>query len=264
MKKNQTARSLALLSLPTLLLGLAACGSDDAGASGAPGGGDDDTTLTVLAAASLTDTFTDLADQFEAEHDGVRVRLAFDSSATLAEQAVGGAPADVLATADTSTMDGAATALAADPQLFATNTMVLALPAENPAGITTYDDLDAGEVTYVVCVDTAPCGKVAAALIDGSGLETEPSSLEVDVKAVLAKVTTDEADAGFVYATDAVAAGDEVVTLEIPGAAEQVTSYPIAPLVQSKESDLAQEFVDLVLSETGQQALAAAGFGPPS
>ncbi|WP_341924636.1 molybdate ABC transporter substrate-binding protein [Nocardioides psychrotolerans] len=242
-----------------LLLPLAACGSDGGDDSGAS-----DTTITVLAAASLTDTFTALAEDFEAEHEGVTVKLAFDSSATLAEQAVGGAPADVLATADTATMDDASEALAADPQLFATNTMVVALPADNPAGITSYDDLGSGDVTYVVCVDTAPCGKVAAALIESTGLTAEPSSLEVDVKAVLSKVATDEADAGFVYATDAVAAGDAVTTVEIPGAAEQVTSYPIAPLVQSEESDLAQEFVDLVLSEVGQQVLADAGFGPPS
>ncbi|WP_309646770.1 molybdate ABC transporter substrate-binding protein [Nocardioides sp.] len=257
----QPARALAPGALLALLLPLAACGSDDGGDGGSAGG---DTTITVLAAASLTDTFTALAEDFEAEHEGVSVKLAFDSSATLAEQAVGGAPADVLATADTATMDDASEALAADPQLFATNTMVLALPADNPAGITSYDDLGSGEVTYIVCVDTAPCGKVAAALIESTGLTAEPSSLEVDVKAVLSKVITDEADAGFVYATDAVAAGDAVTTVEIPGAAEQVTSYPIAPLVQSGESGLAQEFVDLVLSEAGQQTLANAGFGPPS
>ncbi|MDO9498037.1 MAG: extracellular solute-binding protein, partial [Nocardioides sp.] len=90
-----------LLAL-TLLLPLAACGTGD----------DDGATVTVLAAASLTESFTRLAEEFERQHDGTRVKLAFDSSATLAEQALGGAPADVLATADTATMDGAADALA--------------------------------------------------------------------------------------------------------------------------------------------------------
>lgn len=239
-----------LLALALLLL--AACGSED-----------DDTTITVLAAASLTESFTTLAAEFEREHDGVEVELAFDSSATLAEQAVGGAPADVLATADTATMDSAADALAADPQVFATNTMVLVTPADNPAGITSYDDLATGDVTYVVCVDTAPCGKVAATLIAATGLAAEPASLEVDVKSVLAKVTSGEADAGLVYATDAVAAGAAVQTFEVPGAAEAVTSYPLAPLDQSEEADLAQEFVDLVLAEAGQQILRDAGFGTP-
>jgi molybdate transport system substrate-binding protein len=238
-----------------LLLPLAGCGSDD--------GDGGSRTVTVLAAASLTETFTALADDFEADHDGVTVRLAFDSSATLAEQAVGGAPADVLATADTTTMTSATDALAADPEVFATNTMVLVTPADNPAGVRSYDDLASGDVTYVVCVDTAPCGKVAAALRASTGLDAEPASLEVDVKAVLAKVVSGEADAGLVYASDAVAAGDDVQTFEIPGADAQVTTYPIAPLDQAQDADLAQEFVDLVLSDAGRQVLEDAGFGAP-
>jgi len=233
-----------------------------AGCSGSDGPGGDDTTITVLAAASLTGTFAELAARFEDEHPGVDVRLAFDSSATLAQQAVEGAPADVLATADTATMDSAADALAADPEVFATNTLVMVTPAGNPAGLDGFDDL-AGS-TYVVCVETAPCGKVARALLDANDVTTPPASLEVDVKAVLARVTGDEADAGLVYASDAVAAGDAVETFEVPGAAEQVTAYPIAPLIQSGDADLAQEFVDLVLSTDGQAVLADAGFGPPS
>jgi molybdate transport system substrate-binding protein len=242
--------------LLALLLPVAACGSDDDG----DGGGS--TTITVLAAASLTETFTTLAADFEADHEGVSVKLAFDSSATLAEQAVGGAPADVLATADATTIASASDALTADPQVFATNTMVLVTPADNPAGIGSFDDLGPG-VDYVVCVDTAPCGKVAAALLASTGPDAEPASLEVDVKAVLAKVTSGEADAGLVYATDAVAAGDEVRTFEVPGADAKVTTYPIAPLEQSEDPDLAQEFVDLVLGEAGQRVLQDAGFGAP-
>jgi len=193
----------------------------------------------------------------------VEVRLAFDSSATLAQQAVEGAPADVLATADTATMDSATDALAADPHVFTTNTGVLVTPADNPAGIADFADIDSDAVDYVVCVDTAPCGKVAAALLEQNGIAQDPASEEVDVKAVLAKVTSGEADAGIVYATDATAAGDAVGTVEIPGAADQITTYPIAPLKQSESADLAQEFVDLVLSDDGRQVLAAAGFGQP-
>ncbi|WP_338089634.1 molybdate ABC transporter substrate-binding protein [Nocardioides lijunqiniae] len=243
---------LASVAGMALVLPLAACGGDDG----------EQRTITVLAAASLTETFTTLAADFEAAHEGVRVRLAFDSSATLAEQAVGGAPADVLATADTTTMDSAADALAADPRVFATNTMVLVVPADNPADIRSFDDLGPG-VDYVVCVDTAPCGKVAAALLSSADPGAEPASLEVDVKAVLAKVTSGEADAGLVYASDAVAAGDAVTTVEVPGADAQVTTYPIAPLDQSQDAELARQFVDLVLDEEGQQVLRDAGFGAP-
>ena len=219
MKKSAAVAVLALV------LPLAACGGNDSeGGSG---------TITVLAAASLTESFTELADRFEADHPGVDVKLAFDSSATLAQQAVDGAPADVLATADTATMDGAGDALAETPRTFATNTMVLVTPQDNPAGITGFEDLENPDVTYVACVETAPCGKVAAAPSADNRLTTRPASLEVDVKSVLAKVTSDEADAGFVYATDAVAAGDRVETFEIQHAADEVTSYPIAPLTQS-------------------------------
>jgi molybdate transport system substrate-binding protein len=252
---NRLAPALALLAL---VAPLSACGGDDGGEAGG-----DTTTITVLAAASLTETFTDLADRFETDHPGVTVRLAFDSSATLAQQAVDGAPADVLATADTATMDSARDALRGDPTVFATNTMVLVTPRDNPAGIARFDDLDSGDVTWVACVPTAPCGKVAAALLEDNGVSTGPASLEVDVKSVLARVTSDEADAGLVYATDGVAAGDGVQTFEIPGAEAEATTYPIATLQQSKQDDLARAFVDLVTSAGGRRVLDAAGFGRP-
>ena len=240
-------KTVALLALA--LLPLSACGSKD------------DTTINVLAASSLTETFTTLAKKFEDEHPGVTVKLNFDSSATLAQQAVDGAPGDVLATADTATMDSAQKALAADPKDFATNVLVMVTPPDDPAGITTFSDLDKSGVKYVVCVDTAPCGKVAAALLQQDGITARPASTEVDVKSVLAKVTEGEADAGLVYATDATAAGDSVKEIDIAGADQQITTYPIAPLDQSQHSDLAQAFVDLVLSDQGQQVLQDAGFG---
>ncbi len=246
---RSAAASLALLAGVIGLL--TSCGSKD------------DTTITVLAASSLTGTFTALADQFEKDHDGVTVKLAFDSSATLAQQATQGAPADVLATADTTTMDGAQAALADQPQNFATNVMVLVTPPDNPAGISRFSDLDTGKARYVICVATAPCGKVAGALLRDNQITAEPVSTEIDVKSVLAKVTEGEADAGIVYTTDEVAAGDQVSSLPIPHAKQEITTYPIAMLKQSEEPTLAQQFVDLVLSQQGQQVLQQAGFGAP-
>jgi len=259
---NPVRTSLAILAVAALLP-LAACGADD-DADDTGGTDGDGTALTVLAASSLTETFTTLAEEFESTHDGVTVDLAFDSSATLAQQAVDGAPGDVLATADEATMQTAVDGdvVADGPETFASNVAVLVTPADNPAGITTFADLD--DATYVVCVDTAPCGTAAAALLEAGGITTEPASLEVDVKAVLAKVTADEADAGIVYRTDAVAAGDAVTAIDIEGADEQPNVYPIATLDQSEDPDLAQEFMDLVLSEQGRQVLADAGFGPPA
>jgi molybdate transport system substrate-binding protein len=115
----------------------------------------------------------------------------------------------------------------------------------------------------VMCVPTAPCGLVGQALLTQDHITAKPVSQEVDVKSVLAKLTEGEADAGLVYVTDAAAAGDQVQTVQIPGAAKQVTSYPIVALTQSKEADLAQQFVDLVTGTTGQQVLAQAGFRTP-
>ena len=240
------------------LLPLSACGADD------PSGIDGDTTLTVLAAASLTETFTTLADRFEADHAGVTVELAFDSSATLAQQAVDGAPGDVLATADEATMQTAVDggAVTEGPEVFATNVAVLVTPPDNPSGISDFAGLDDEAVTYVACVETAPCGKIAATLLDEAGITHQPASLEVDVKAVLAKVTSNEADAGIVYATDAAAQAEDVIAVEIPGAEEHPAVYPIATLEQSEHPDLAREFWDLVLSDAGQQVLGDAGFRP--
>jgi molybdate transport system substrate-binding protein len=235
----------------TLLLPLTGCG------------GQDEQILHVLAAASLTETFTTLAHDFEQQHDGVTVKLVFDSSATLAQQALDGAPGDVLATADETTMASAKDALASDPTVFASNVITLVTPPDNPAGITGLADLARGGVDFVECVDTAPCGKVAAAVLADQGVTAEPASLEVDVKAVLAKVTEGEADAGLVYATDATAAGDQVATVPIDGADAERTTYPIATLDQSDDPDLAKAFVSLVTGATGQKVLADAGFGQP-
>lgn len=244
-----------------LAAGLAGCAGDGSDERG--GGGEAE--LTVLAAASLTETFTALAEEFEAVNPGVDVRLAFDSSATLAAQAVEGAPADVLATADTVTMADAAAggAVAGEPATFATNVLTLVVPADDPAGITSLADLDQSGVDYVTCVETAPCGAAAAALLAANDVDADPASLETDVKAVLGKVVSDEADAGLVYVTDAAAAGDAVRAIQVPEVGRQVLEYPIAVLEQSREPDLAQEFVDLVLSVDGREILTDAGFGAP-
>ncbi|WP_323794383.1 molybdate ABC transporter substrate-binding protein [Nocardioides sp.] len=250
-------RLASALTCGVLLAGPVACG-DDAGtaSSGAE--------VTVLAAASLTGPFTALAAEFEAAHAGVSVRLAFDSSATLAAQAVQGAPADVLATADAATMQVAVDGGAVDgATTFATNTMTLVVPADNPAGLTSFADLDAPGVDYVACVETAPCGAVGAALLATNEIAATPASLETDVKAVLAKVASDEADAGLVYITDATAAGDSVARIDVPGADVEVLDYPIGVLEQAADADLAHEFVDLVLSAEGRAILERAGFGTP-
>ena len=256
-------RTVALALSLVATLALAGCGSD---ASGAGGGGAKETgTLNVLAAASLTETFTTLAKDFEADHPGVDVKLAFDSSATLAEQVTQGAPADVLATADEDTMQTVVDAdgTQGDPRVFATNHLQLVVPPDNPAHITKFSDIDKPGVKYVVCVVTAPCGKLAAKVLDANGITAKPASEEVDVKAVLSKVQLDEADAGLVYATDAVAAGHRVRAIDIPASEQNLNRYPIAALEDADEPALARAWVRLVTGAQGQRVLRDAGFGKP-
>jgi molybdate transport system substrate-binding protein len=225
------------------------------------GCGDDETSFKVLAAASLTDVFEELGAAFEEEHD-VDVEFSFGSSTDLAEQAAEGAPGDVLATADEASMQAAEDAgVTADVSRFAANVLVIVTPPDNPAGIESLADL--ADATWVRCADEAPCGRVALGVLEDNAITAEPASLEEDVRATLDKVVSGEADAGLVYATDAVAAGDGVRTIAIEGAEEQLTSYLVATLEQSEDSDLAQEWVDLVASEEGRAALTEAGFSLP-
>jgi molybdate transport system substrate-binding protein len=247
-------RRLAAL---VLLLPLAACGGVDDGEDAVSGGG----RLTVLAAASLTDVFDELATPFEEEHDA-DVTFSFGSSTDLAEQVADGAPGDVLATADEASMQLAEDAgVTGEVEPFATNVLTIVVPAGNPAGIESLDDL-AG-ATWVRCADEVPCGKVAVSLLDAAGVTAEPVSLEEDVRATLDKVASGEADAGLVYATDAVAAAAEVDAVEIPGAEQALTSYYAATLAQSEDADLAADWVAWVRSDEGQAILGDAGFGSP-
>lgn len=245
-------RRLAALAL---LLPLAACGGGDEGDAG--DGGE----LTVLAAASLTDVFEELAAPFEEEHD-VDVTFSFGSSTDLAESAADGAPGDVLATADDASMMLAEdTGVTGDVETFATNVLTIVVPTGNPAGIESLDDL--ADTTWVRCADEVPCGKVAVALLDANDVTAEPVSLEEDVRATLDKVVSGEADAGLVYATDAVAAGGDVEAVEIAGAEDALTSYSVTTLEQSENAGLATDWVAWVTSEEGRAILADAGFGSP-
>lgn len=258
MAPSRSAARAGLLIASAFLVGsLAACGSEDASTS--DGGSRE---LTVLAAASLSDVFADLAAEFEREHEGVTVSFSSGSSTDLAEQVADGAPGDILATADETSMQLAADAgVTGEIMAFATNVLILVTPPDNPGAVESLDDLDGR--TWVRCTDEAPCGRVAAAVLAANDITAEPSSLEEDVRATLDKVISAEADAGLVYATDAVAAGDQVRALPIPGAESELTSYFMTVLEQSPDSDLAQEWVDHVTSEEGLAILEQAGFGAP-
>ncbi len=214
--------------------------------------------VTIYAAASLRAAFDEIAAEFAAENPGVTVNpIVYDGSSTLVTQLLEGAQADVLATAAEKNMADAAE-LAPNPQLFATNTLVVATPADNPGNVTTLADL-ATAVT-VLCAPDVPCGAASEKLLAAQGVTVTPASLEQNVTAVLVKVAEGEADAGLVYATDVI--GEQDVASFVPdGAADVINKYPIAVLEGA--SDAGKAFVEFVLSDTGQAILASYGFGSP-
>ncbi|MEY2974333.1 MAG: hypothetical protein RIR49_753 [Actinomycetota bacterium] len=250
------------MRIPTLTIPLVAgtlaltgCGSPDDGSSG----------ILVAAAASLTDAFTDIGEAFAAERPDIAVTFSFAASSTLATQILEGAPADVLAAADTVTMGRlvAAGATRDDPAVFARNRLTIAVAVGNPLGITELDDLaDPGPV-LVMCAPEAPCGRYATTVFAGAGIEPLPDSLEENPRAVLTKVALGEADVGIVYATDVIAAGDSVDEVAIPDAMNVLADYPIALTADGPNPAGAAAFVEFVRGATGQAILERHGFTTP-
>jgi molybdate transport system substrate-binding protein len=262
---NTWLRLGAASAAVVLALPLAACGGDNGDDQGADGKGGDKTVLTVFAAASLTTTFEELERTYEAAHSDVDVKLSFGGSSDLVAQITEGASADVFASADTANMDKlvAAGRTEGEPAEFATNTLMIAVPPGNPAGIKSLADLTEKDVNLVLCQPEVPCGSASAKVADAAGLDFEPVSEEQSVTDVLAKVESGEADAGLVYVTDVTAAGDKVEGIEFPEAADVVNHYPIVAVKDAKQADLARQWIELVLG-AGQQVLTQAGFGAPT
>jgi molybdate transport system substrate-binding protein len=221
-------------------------------------------TVTVFAAASLTESFTTIARDFEEAHPGVRVKLNFGASSALALQIDQGAPADVFASASGTNMAQVIEAKAAtSSRTFARNVLQLAVPPANPAAITGIGDLARAGVKVALCQAQVPCGATAQKVFDNAKITVKPVTLEPDVKSVLTKVETDEVDAGLVYLTDVRAAGAKVKGIAIPDALNAATEYPIATLTAAARPAVAAAFVDYVLSGAGRDVLSAAGFGAP-
>jgi molybdate transport system substrate-binding protein len=247
---------------------LAACGSSDQTPSQAADAGSSGSALsgsvTVLAAASLQDTFTTLGKQFETAHPGVRVKLNFGASSALALQINQGAPADVFASASTKNMSQVSDAGGtAAPTNFAKNVMQIAVPPSNPGKVAALADLGRPSVKLALCQPQVPCGATAAKVFTNAKLNVRPVTLEPDVKSTLTKVELNEVDAGLVYVTDVRAAGPKVKGIDIPADLNASTEYPIATLTRARDSAAARAFTAYVLSPAGQAVLAAAGFEKP-
>jgi molybdate transport system substrate-binding protein len=224
-------------------------------AGGCGGGGHEH--LTVFAASSLTEVFQELDPD---------ARYNFAGSDELATQLREGAEADVYAAASPRYPDQLyAEELLEKPEVFATNRLVIVVPKDNPAGIRSLSDLQQGGVKLVIGAKGVPIGDYTRDVLE----KANPSVLanvvseEEDVKGVLGKVRLGEADAGFVYATDAKAAGDDVRAIELPDEVQATVRYPVAVVSASKHEAEAREFVELLRGERGQQVLSKGGFGPP-
>ncbi|HEY7123359.1 MAG TPA: molybdate ABC transporter substrate-binding protein [Ktedonobacterales bacterium] len=279
MQRHSILSRVALLTFLLVLLGvLSACGSTPASstptATSAP-----PVTLNVFAAASLTNAFKEIGQNFQTAHPNVTVTFNFAGSNALATQINQGANADVFASANQTQMTNVVKAGSADAsasKVFAQNLLVVITPKSNPAQITTLQDLAKPGIKLVIAAPSVPAGQYAVDFF--SKASTDPSfttdykdkvtknvvSQEADVESVVTKVTQGEADAGIVYVTDALANVGQLNEIPIPANLQTVAVYPIAPLKESKNAATAQQFVDYVLSADGQAVMKKYGFMPPN
>ncbi|MBQ1051178.1 molybdate ABC transporter substrate-binding protein [Micromonospora sp. C51] len=243
---------------------LAGCGSGET-TDPRPQGGALTGDVTVFAAASLTESFTRIGEDFEAANPGVRVTFSFAGSSALANQINQGAPADVFASASPANMTTVIDAGDGDgnPRIFVRNQLVIAVPDGNPGGVNGLADLTQPGVKVALCAEQVPCGAAAARALDVAGTELTPVTLEQDVKAALSKVRLGEVDAALVYRSDVRAADEDVDGIEFPESAGAINDYPIVVLRNAPNRPAARAFVEQVLSGPGQAVLAAAGFQAP-
>ena len=230
----------------------------------------------VFAAASLTEAFGELSEQFTTQHPGTQIVYNFGGSQQLAQQLGQGAPADIFASANTRQMEVAIEAgrvVSGTQQEFVRNSLVVIYPADNPAQIATLQDLARTGLKVVLAAPEVPAGAYARDFLEkasaSAGFDQNYSeqvlanvvSYEENVRSVLSKIALGEADAGIVYHSDVVGSeGEQVAQIEIPDAFNTVASYPIAPVADSSNPALAQAYIDFILSPEGQAILMDYGF----
>jgi molybdate transport system substrate-binding protein len=234
--------------------------------------------LTIFAAASLTEAFNEIGQNFSAEHPGVTFTFNFAGSQQLAQQLAQGAPADVFASANRTQMNVAIEAgrvVSGTERIFVRNRLVVVYPTDNPAGITQLQDLAKPGVKMILAAKEVPVGQYSLDFLTKAITDTAFSptymddmlknvvSYEENVRSVLTKITLGEGDAGIVYTSDITGDGaDKVGRLDIPDNLNTIASYPIAVISDSAYPTQAQAFVDYVLSPAAQEVLVKYGFIP--
>ena len=224
-----------------------------------PGCGSDTQRLNVFAAASLGPVMAGIEQEFEAANPEVDVVVNLAGSSTLAAQIVAGADAAVFASANVAQMDvvrdglglGAAT-------VFATNALVIVVAPDNPLGIAGADDLARPDVVVALAAPEVPAGAYALEMLGRAGVEVAPSTLELDVRAVVTRVALGDADAGIAYLTDVVGRAD-VASVPVPDGQQVLVEYPVLAIDPSS----GDPFVEMLTSEIGRAILRDAGFGAP-
>jgi molybdate transport system substrate-binding protein len=218
----------------------------------------------VFAAASLTDAFSEIEAGFEEANPDTDLELNFAGSSSLREQILAGAPADVFASANSATMDVVVDAgdVVGDPQVFAANELIIAVPAGNAAGVAGLVDLADPDLLVGLCAEGVPCGEFARQALARAGVTPSLDTNEPDVRSLLTKIGAGELDAGVVYVTDVTARRDAVEGIEIAARYNVVARYPIAALRTGANPVGAEAFIRYVLSPEGQAVLGRYGFSP--
>jgi molybdate transport system substrate-binding protein len=245
---------VAFLAVLTLALVAGACSSGSTASEGE---------LLVSAASSLADAFAEIETAFETAHPAVDVVLNFGGSSVLREQILEGAPADVFASADIANMDLVVAGGGAETsQVFATNELQIAVPIDNPGGVTGLAEFADEELLIGLCAPGVPCGDFANEALGRAGVTAAVDTYEPNVRALLTKIESGDLDAGVVYVTD-VASSEAVTGVAIPANVNVTAAYPIAAASGGANPDGAAAFVAFVLSADGQEILDRYGFGAP-
>ena len=271
-------KALSFLMLLALLMSAACAPQATSTPATEPTAAPQPRTLTVLAAASLTESFTELGALFEFRNPGVTISFNFAGSQQLAQQLDQGAPADVFASANKKQMDVAIESgrvLENAAKIFVTNRLVVVFPKDNPAGLSALTDLSKPGLKLVLADQSVPVGQYSLDFLEKASQDEQFGaafkddvlknvvSYENNVKVVATKVSLGEADAGIIYVSDiTVDISNQVGRLDIPDALNTIAAYPIATISDSQHPDLAAAFISLVLSPEGQQVLAKYNFIP--
>jgi molybdate transport system substrate-binding protein len=250
----------SLLLSATAAIGLAACGSSPAPAGSAspdPLSG----SITVFAASSLTSAFNTAEKGLEVDHPGFKAQFSFGSSQALVTQIINSAPADVIATANTSTMQQlVAKGLVETPQALCKNKLEIIVAPGNPKNIKTLADLATPGLSVVLAMPGVPVGDYAAKALAAAKITVTPKSLESDDALVVEQVESGNADAALVFVTDVVTAGNKVTGIPIPDAQNVIGTYEIAVVKATTQMPAAQAFVTSAVSGDVQTQLLADGF----